>query len=162
LPSFPASASCAQIVSQAALQLFLGQEWSGFAAVAPNSDGFTERPVLFFELLKAALKRRERFMNLFCRKARNNVLLAIPVECFDRNYVDTLDYGLVPGFPKLFDPFPRCFTLENFGMAQKFQARLTRVIDQNQRHPIIRREIPRGDVLFVTPKIGESDRVIVD
>jgi hypothetical protein len=47
-------------------------------------------------------------------------------------------------------------------VTQNFQPSLPWIIDQDQRHTIIALQISRRDVLLVTAKVCECDRVIID
>src|ERR1700733_2488825 len=63
---------------------------------------------------------------------------------------------------ELLDPGCSFGPIEDLDVSQNLEPRLPRVIDQYQRHAVVRHQVPGADVLLVTAKIRESDGSLVD
>jgi len=65
--------------------------------------------------------------------------------------------SLLPGSRRRFTQSPALATRQNFGVAQKFQTCLSRVIHHNESHAVITRQIPRADVLLIAPVVRKGN-----
>ncbi len=79
---------------------------------------FAKLFVLVLQLLHATLERRERFLNLRLRKPWCDVPRAIPVECFNPNYVGSFDHIFTAWFAEPFEPVSSGNAFENLRVAQ--------------------------------------------
>ena len=90
------------------------------------------------------------------------MLLAIPVEGFNPDYIDPFSNGLVLRIANLLDPLSRLFSFENFDSAKDLETQLPWIVDQDHRHPIVGHQVAGADVLLVSAKVGKSHGSFVD
>ncbi len=96
-----------------------------------------KHPVLVLKLFHSVLERCQGVTNLLLREPRCDVLRAVPIECFNLDHVRALNDVFAAWLAKPFHPFPPGISLEDSRTTQNFQSCLARVIDHDQRHPIV-------------------------
>jgi hypothetical protein len=133
------------------LFILLLRQGSGFSADA-------EALVLSFEELETLSHRGEEMGQLFFGVARGDVLLAVPVECFDVN-----DDGALGG--SSFSWNAECFKhgcgigvpFEDFGAAEDFESALGGIVHEEKGDAVVVFEVAAADVLLVATQVGEGD-----
>src|SRR5262249_60155880 len=96
------------------------------------------------------------------RETGRDMLWPIPIERLPPNHAYPLDDCLVSRIADALDPRSCWLTLEDLRPPQHLQTGLPGVVNQHQRHPIVRHQIAGADELLIARKIGEGDRAFVD
>jgi hypothetical protein len=119
--------------------------------------------VLFFEFLDAHPHRLECLDQLFFGVAWGDVLWAVPVESFDVNEHGAFGGSFFFRHTQLVDELA-CFggTFVNLGATEEFQARLVRVVHEEECYAIFVLEVADADVLLVAAKVGEAESAVVE
>jgi hypothetical protein len=103
-----------------------------------------------------------KLSDLFFREPARDVLGAVPIKCFDTNYNRSLRRGTFLRNPESGNQFSGLFVaLYDARSAEDLQSLLSDIVHEKKGHPIIVLEISDADVLFVSSKIHESQRVVV-
>ena len=100
--------------------------------------------------------------DLLFREAGSDVLLAVPVERLHLNH----EYPLHDGFViRIADPLNPLLHFRPFpypDVADNFETRLPRVVNQYQGYPVIRHQVAGADKLLVATEVCESNGMFVN
>src|SRR3984885_9724757 len=130
---------------------------------------FAQRFIFLLQRFHTPLDGLHSFADLFRGVARRNVLRAVPVVRFDVDYENSLDDCLLPWDDCLlpwhanpFQPILCRVALQDLHPSEDLEAGLPRIVDHDDRDPVVRKQIPSADVLLVSAKISKRQGVIVD
>src|SRR6185503_3810220 len=107
----------------------------------------TQRRVLRFQLRKALTKRADRLGNLVFAKARRDVLWTVPVEGFESQSENPLQFCFVGDVRHSLGQIQVRVERQLIDVNINLEARATGVVHQEKTTSLVRGEVTRADVL---------------